>query len=58
LFVAKTLEKTLLIIKAADFLDNCDYYHLASSKELAKWLLGKRKYFIENSRNLLEDEAV
>lgn len=49
--------KDALIIKAADFFDNIDYYHLASTKELAKWLLRKLKYFIENSKDILKDEA-
>jgi (p)ppGpp synthase/HD superfamily hydrolase len=31
--------KDALIIKAADILDNADYFHLASTKALAKWLL-------------------
>src|SRR3990167_8005678 len=50
--------KDALIIKAADFFDNADYYHLASTKELAKWLLEKLGYFIENSKDELKDEAL
>ena len=50
--------KDALIVKAADFFDNADYYHLASTKELAKWLLEKLKYFIDNYRDELKDEAL
>ena len=50
--------KDALIVKAADFFDNTDYYHLASTKELAKWLLGKLEYFIENSKDMLKDEVL
>lgn len=50
--------KDALIIKAADFFDNVDYYHLASTKELAKWLLEKLKYFIDNSKETLKDEVL
>jgi len=54
----RKLGKDALIVKAADFFDNIDYYHLASTKELAKWLLGKLKYFIENSKSELKNEAL
>ena len=50
--------KDALIVKAADFFYNADYYHLASTKELTKWLLEKLKYFIDNSKNELKDEAL
>ena len=50
--------KDALIIKAADFFDNADYYNLASTNELAKWLLEKLKYFIDNSKEELKDEAL
>ena len=49
--------KDALIVKAADFFDNADYYGMASTNELAKWLLGKLKYFIDNSKSELKDEA-
>lgn len=49
--------KDALIVRAADFFDNVDYYHLASTK-LAKWLLEKLKYFIDNSKNELKDEVL
>jgi len=47
-----------LIVKAADFFDNVDYYGFASTDELAKRLLEKLKYFIDNSKDELEDEAL
>ena len=47
-----------LIVKAADFFDNADYYNLASTNELAKWLLEKLKYFIDNSKSELKDEIL
>jgi (p)ppGpp synthase/HD superfamily hydrolase len=50
--------KDALIVKAADFFDNIDYYHLVSTKELATWLLKKLKYFIDNSKDELKDEAL
>lgn len=50
--------KDALIVKAADFFDNADYYRLASTKELTKWLLEKLKYFIDNSKDELKDEAL
>jgi (p)ppGpp synthase/HD superfamily hydrolase len=50
--------KGALIIKAADIMDNSDYYHLAPSKELAKYLLGKMKYFIEKSGDVLKGEII
>ncbi|MBI5398367.1 HD domain-containing protein [Candidatus Woesearchaeota archaeon] len=50
--------KDALIIKAADFFDNADYYNLASTNELANWLLEKLKYFIDNSKKELKDEAL
>jgi len=50
--------KDALIIKAADIFDNADYYYLVSTKEGAKWLLEKWKYFIDNSKDELKDEAV
>ena len=50
--------KDALIVKVADFFDNADYYNLASTDELTKWLLEKLKYFIDNSKDELKDEAI
>ena len=52
----RKLGKDALIIKAADILDNIHYFHLVSNKELAKCLLGKWKYFIDYSKNIIGDE--
>ena len=54
----RKLGKDALIVKAADFFDNLDYYDLASTKGLKKWLLGKLKHFIDNSKDILKDEAI
>ena len=45
-----------LIIKAADILDNADYYFNAENDILINWLLEKMKYFIDYSRDYLQDE--
>ena len=50
--------KEALIIKAADILDNSDYYHLAGSKDLESHLIEKMNYFIELSKELLKNEVV
>ena len=50
--------KNALIVKAADLFDNADYYHLAPTKELVKWLLGKLKYFIDHYKDELKEEVV
>jgi (p)ppGpp synthase/HD superfamily hydrolase len=50
--------KDALIVKTADFFDNIDYYHLASTKELTKWLLKKLKYFLDTSKGILKDESI
>ena len=47
-----------LIIKAADIIDNNYYYHLAPKKDLAKYLLGKMKYFIDYSEEILKNEPI
>lgn len=47
-----------LIIKAADFFDNADYYDLTPNNESRKWLLQKLKYFIDNPRDELKDETI
>lgn len=50
--------KDALIIKAADFYDNCDYYRFASDKSRRKRLLRKLKYFIDNYQDILKDEII
>lgn len=47
-----------VIVKAADTLDNSDYYHVADSDELRSNLLGKMKYFIDNSEPFIGNEPI
>ena len=47
-----------VIVKAADTLDNSDYYHLADSDELRNNLLEKMKYFIDNSEPYIGNEPI
>jgi len=54
----KALGKEAVIIRASDFFDNVNYYHLAPNKELEKWLFEKLKYFIDNSYEILKDEII
>lgn len=42
-----------LIIRAADLLDNVDYYHLAATVDLEKWLYSKLRYFLQVNREEL-----
>ena len=48
--------KESLVVKAADFLDNSHYYHLAQDRKLYQWLLKKLKHFIEHSEEVLKNE--
>jgi len=50
--------KGALVIKAADFYDNCGYYQFALDKSQKMWLLKKLKYFIDNYKNVLKDEII
>jgi guanosine-3',5'-bis(diphosphate) 3'-pyrophosphohydrolase len=50
--------KSALIIKAADLFDNADYYHLAETKGKTIWLIGKLKYFIDISEEVLRNEPI
>jgi guanosine-3',5'-bis(diphosphate) 3'-pyrophosphohydrolase len=50
--------KDALIIKAADFFDNLDYYHLSLTEKLVKFLFEKLKYFIDISRDKLKNETL
>jgi len=47
-----------LIVKAADILDNSDYYHLATSDEDREYLLSKMQRFIEIARSDIESEPI
>lgn len=50
--------KEALLIKAADILDNSDYYHLATDKKSRRLLLEKMKYFIKVSAPYLQKEKI
>ncbi|RNJ25805.1 HD domain-containing protein [Halosegnis longus] len=52
------LGRPAVLVKAADILDNSDYYGLAASDELAQQLLAKMDYFIEKSEPYIGDEAI
>ncbi|SFS12114.1 GTP pyrophosphokinase [Halomicrobium zhouii] len=47
-----------VIVKAADILDNSNYYHLADSEELRKNLMEKMAFFIDNSGSYIGDERL
>lgn len=50
--------KSALIIRAADFYDNMDYYHLAPSREMEIWLHSKLEYFLQFAKGELENEVI
>lgn len=50
--------KDALIIKAADILDNSNYYYLAESQKMKNLLVTKMHYFIRLSEDILKDEVV
>ena len=52
------LGRPAVLVKAADILDNSDYYGLAGSEELKRKLLTKMEYFIEESAPYIGDEAI
>lgn len=47
-----------VLVKAADILDNSNYYHLADSEELQKNLIEKMKFFIDRSEPYIGDERL
>lgn len=52
------LGKDAVVVKAADILDNSDYYGLGGSEELRKNLLHKTKYFVAESESYIGDEEI
>jgi (p)ppGpp synthase/HD superfamily hydrolase len=54
----KEAGKWALLIKAADILDNSDYFRLSADEEQSHWLLRKMAYFLELSSELLSQEPV
>mgnify|MGYP000256505111 CR=1 FL=1 len=47
-----------VVVKAADILDNSDYYGLADSAELQRNQLDKMSYFIDESEPYIGDEEI
>jgi (p)ppGpp synthase/HD superfamily hydrolase len=47
-----------VLVKAADTLDNSNYYHLGDSEELRKNVMEKMEFFIENSEPYIGDEPI
>lgn len=49
--------KDAVIVKAADFIDNSNFYHL-TDKKLQQHLIKKYKYFLENSKQIMGNEKI
>jgi len=47
-----------VLVKAADILDNSDYYGVGDSEELQKDLPTKMKYFVDKSEPYIGDEDI
>ena len=52
------LGKSAVVVKAADILDNSDYYGLAGSKDLQKNQIEKMRYFIDKSEPYIGEEDI
>lgn len=52
------LGRSAVIVKAADILDNSDYYGMGDSEELQKNLLEKMEYFIDRSEPYIGEEDI
>jgi (p)ppGpp synthase/HD superfamily hydrolase len=52
------LGRSAVLVKAADILDNSDYYGVGDSEELQKNLLTKMEYFIDESEPYIRDEDI
>jgi hypothetical protein len=52
------LGRSAVAVKAADILDNSDYYGLGDSEELQKNLIEKMEYFIDNSEPYIREEDI
>ncbi|XVH33101.1 HD domain-containing protein (plasmid) [Haloferacaceae archaeon DSL9] len=50
--------KEPVLIKAADTLDNSNYYHKGDSEELRRKVIEKMEFFIENSEPYIGDEPI
>ncbi len=52
------LGRDAVVVKAADILDNSDYYELAESEELQRNQLDKMRSFIDESEPYIGDEEI
>lgn len=52
------LGRDAVVVKAADILDNSDYYGLGESEELQRNQLEKMRYFIDESGSYIGDEEI
>lgn len=50
--------KDAVVVKAADRLDNSDYYHLGESAELRENQIEKMHYFVEESEPYIGDDEI
>lgn len=50
--------KDAVLVKAADFIDNSNYYKLADDIELADYLYEKFMYFMNNAKPILERDTI
>lgn len=50
--------KEPVLIKAADTLDNSNYYHMGDSEELRKKVIEKMEFFVENSEPYIGEEPI
>lgn len=52
------LGRDAVVVKAADILDNSDYYGLGDSEELQKNQLEKMRYFVDRSESYIGNEDI
>lgn len=50
--------RSAVLVKAADILDNSDYYRVGDSEELQENLLTKMEYFVDESEPYIGDEDI
>ena len=52
------LGQSAVVVKAADILDNSDYYDMGGSEELRTNLLKKMEYFVDKSESYIGEEEI
>ena len=52
------LGRRAVVVKAADILDNSDYYAMADSEQLQQNLLEKMEYFVDRSEPYIGEELI